>query len=163
MISKGGSEILKEIAYLPQFFDLARALKSEREAIEELKHIDINIEPPHKYSKPFEDFNRVEKDIEREHMADLQRKLNELKGKLERGKEINPEDFKLEIITFEELEASAKVYKLLKEKIESMPTEKRAPYEQARRYLLESGLEYTRKELEANLQNYLRLRRRKRG
>jgi len=91
-------------------------------------------------------------------MADLQRRLNELERKLERGEEINPEEFNLEITTFEELKATTKVYKLLQEKIESLPAEKRAPYEQARRYLLESSLRYTRRELEANFQNYLRWR-----
>ena len=71
------------------------------------------------------------------------------------GEEINPEEFKLEITTFEELKARREVYKLLSEKIKSLPDEKRTLYEEARRYLLESGFEYTRKELEANLQNQL--------
>jgi len=138
--------IFDEHTYLAILYDQ----KSEREAVKQFVEIDLSIEHLNKISRPYEHFDKEVKAITREHMAEFQRRSHELKRMVEEGK-INPEDFKLEITCFEEQLIAGELYRFLDEKVRTISTEEREPYERAQENLVASSVKYDKKRLEADL------------
>jgi DNA-binding ferritin-like protein (Dps family) len=145
-------EIFEEYFDSTFFYDQ----KTERDILKQFKVMNLNIKGLNKNMvRPYEGHEEVIRNTSRERMVDFQKTLDELKRMIEEDK-IDLNAFKkLRITSPEEHEASNEIYKLLIEKIKSLPNEKKAPYEEAKRTLFRAGMRYTLKRVEANLQRYL--------
>jgi hypothetical protein len=128
-------------------------LKSESEAIKQFEEKYSRIKHSDKIDNSHEYFERLIKALTAGHIAEFQRKSCELKRMVEEGK-INPDNFKLEIICFEEQLIAVELYRILDEKVKTVSSEERELYERAKENLIASSVKYDLKRLEADLLRY---------